>query len=216
MNDAPYTFDANGNLLSTGVMTNVWDAANRLTEVSRNNYTLRPIYNGLGDRVAQVSNGITTTFALDVQGLPEVIYTTPSTSSGQAGNAYPHLPGVIVAEKAGETRYLPGDGLGSVRQAIDELGAVVAYHEFDPYGNPIRHSQIRPFAFTGEWWQDEVALLHLRARWYSPGTGRFLSVDSVEGEPPYLYIGGNVVNRVDPSGLYPVRGCDNHCNGKSI
>ena len=33
---APYTFDANGNLLSTGVMTNVWDAANRLTEVSRN------------------------------------------------------------------------------------------------------------------------------------------------------------------------------------
>ena len=25
-----YTFDANGNLLSTGVMTNTWDAANRL------------------------------------------------------------------------------------------------------------------------------------------------------------------------------------------
>jgi hypothetical protein len=100
--DGVYTFDDNGNLFSTGVMTNVWDAANRLTEVSRNNYTLRPIYNGLGDRVAQVSNGITTTFALDVQGLPEVIYTGPSAGSGQVGNAYLHLPGVIVAEKAGE------------------------------------------------------------------------------------------------------------------
>jgi len=50
-------------------------------------------------------------------------YTTPSAGSGQAGNAYLHLPGVIVAEKAGETRYLPGDDLGSARQAIDELGA---------------------------------------------------------------------------------------------
>ena len=181
-----------------------------MTEVSRNNYTLRPIYNGLGDRVAQVSNGITTTFALDVQGLPEVIYTND-------GNAYLHLPGVIIAESAeGETRYLLGDGLGSVRQAIDELGAVVACNEYAPYGNPIRHSQICPFAFTGEWWEDEVGLLHLRARWYSPGTGRFLSVDSVEEEPPYQYVGGDVVNRVDPSGLYPVRGCDNHCNGKSI
>jgi hypothetical protein len=167
---APYTFDANGNLLSTGVMTNVWDAANRLTEVSRNNYTLQPIYNGVGDRVGQTVGVTTTHFALDVQGLPEVIYTSPSTSSGQAGNAYLHLPGVIVAEKAGETRYLLGDGLGSVRQAVDELGAVVAYHEYDPYGNPIRHSQIRPFAFTGEWWQDEVALLHLRARWYGETT----------------------------------------------
>ena len=30
-----YTFDANGNLLQTGVMTNSWDAANRLVETER-------------------------------------------------------------------------------------------------------------------------------------------------------------------------------------
>ncbi len=30
-----YTFDDNGNLLATGSMTNTWDAANRLTAVSR-------------------------------------------------------------------------------------------------------------------------------------------------------------------------------------
>jgi hypothetical protein len=76
--------------------------------------------------------GVTTTyFALDVQGLPEVIYTSE-------GNTYLHLPGVIVAESAeGEVRYLLGDGLGSVRQAVDETSAVVAYHKFDPYGKPL-------------------------------------------------------------------------------
>lgn len=42
------------------------------------------------------------------------------------------LPGVIVAESpAGEWRYLLSDGLRSIRQATDESGNVVAYHEFE-------------------------------------------------------------------------------------
>lgn len=38
---------------------------------------------------------------------------------------------MIVAQKAKEVRYLLSDGLGSIRQAVDETGAVVAYYEFD-------------------------------------------------------------------------------------
>jgi hypothetical protein len=46
---------------------------------------------------------------------------------------------VTVAESvAGERRYLLSDGLGSIRQAVDENGQVVAYHEFDPYGVPVQ------------------------------------------------------------------------------
>jgi hypothetical protein len=56
-----------------------------------------------------------------------------------AGETYFHLLGVIVTEKAGEVRYLLSDGLGSIRQAVDETGAVVAYSEFDPYGNPVQN-----------------------------------------------------------------------------
>lgn len=51
---------------------------------------------------------------------------------------YLHLPGLIVAENAaGDVRYLMPDGLGSVRQAVDEDATVVSYKEFDPYGNLI-------------------------------------------------------------------------------
>ena len=191
-----YSFDANGNLLTTGVMTNTWDAANRLIGTERNETALQPIYNGINDRVGQTVGTTVTNFALDVAaGLPEVIYTSE-------GNVYLHLPGVIMTENStGEVRYLLSDGLGSVRHAMDENGAVVAYNEFDPYGNPVQNGS-EPYGYTGEWWENDVGLLHLRARWYSPLTGTFLSVDPVESEPPYAYVRGNVVNRTDPSGRF--------------
>ena len=126
-------------------------------------------------------------------GLPEVIYTSDD-------DRYLHLPGLIVAESAaGELRYLMPDGLGSIRQAVDSQGQVTVYHEFDPYGSPVETGG-DPYGFTGEWWEEEVALLHLRARWYAPGVGVFLSRDPVEGEPPYAYVRGNPVNLTDPSG----------------
>jgi RHS repeat-associated protein len=205
-----YTFDNNGNLLATGVMTNSWDAANRLIETSRDDTTLEPVYNGIGDRVAQTVGGNTTYFALDVVGLPEVIYT------GE-GNAYLHLPGVIMAENdSGEVQYLLPDGLGSIRQTVDDTAAVAVYNEFDPYGNPIRNSEFgnSPFRFTGEWWQNEVGLLHLRARWYLPETGTFLSRDPWPGQvkwPQSLngweYVEGNPINLIDPSGQVISRTC---------
>ena len=199
-----YSFDANGNLLNSDTLTNTWDAANRLiNSINSTNPTnsLTPIYNGVNDRVGQTIGATTTHFALDVQALPEVIYTSPSTGSGQAGNAYLHLPGVIVAESStGETRYLLSDGLGSVRQAVDETAQVVAYYEFDPYGNPVNNTGGEPYGYTGEWYEGYTHLLHLRARWYSSESGTFLSVDPVESEPPYQYVGGNPIRWIDPSG----------------
>ncbi|RME58489.1 RHS repeat-associated core domain-containing protein [Candidatus Parcubacteria bacterium] len=108
---------------------------------------------------------------------------------------------IVTENNAGETRYLLGDGLGSIRQAVDDNAKVVAFQEFDPYGNPVAGDGGNPYGFTGEWWENDVGLLHLRARWYLPSTGTFLSVDPVESEPPYQYVRGNPVNRVDPSGL---------------
>jgi RHS repeat-associated protein len=147
--------------------------------------------------------GVTTTyFALDVMGLPEVIYTSE-------GNLYLHLPGVIMAESdTGEVRYLLGDGLGSVRQAVDENAALVAYHEFDPYGNPVDNTGGEPYGYTGEWWESDIGLLHLRMRWYSPDMGTFLSRDPWRGDMirphslnGYSYTYGNPINLTDPTGL---------------
>ena len=135
--------------------------------------------------------------------LPEVVYTDQDI-------AYLHLNGVIVADnESGELRYLLPDGLGSVRQALDEGGQPVSYYEFDPYGNPVDTTGGGdPYGYTGEWWDSATELLHLRARWYQPETGIFLSKDPWGGDiyqsqtlNGWSYVQGNPILRIDPSGL---------------
>jgi uncharacterized protein RhaS with RHS repeats len=49
----------------------------------------------------------------------------------------------------------------------------------------------------------ESSLQYLRARYYDPATGQFLSRDPLASltRSPYGYVGGNPLNGVDPSGL---------------
>jgi RHS repeat-associated protein len=55
----------------------------------------------------------------------------------------------------------------------------------------------------------ESGLIYLRARWYDPATGQFLSVDPLEGETgdAYSYAGDNPTNNTDPTGLCFVFSC---------
>src|SRR6266849_2716860 len=66
-------------------------------------------------------------------------------------------------------------------------------------------------AYRGEQYDPDLGLYYLRARYYSPATGRFLSRDPKEpcncGDVrhssslhKYLYAASDPVNRVDPSG----------------
>jgi YD repeat-containing protein len=77
-----YTWDANGNLLSDGARSSVYDAANRLTSVTSGTLTTTFEYDGLGNRMAQSVDGVETRYALDVAGgLPEVIVATTGGAS---------------------------------------------------------------------------------------------------------------------------------------
>jgi len=84
VNGTTYTWDNNGNLLYDGVRTYAYDAANRLTQVTQGATTYQYSYDGLGNRVAQTINGVTTRYALDVaDGLPEVIAATTNGVTSQ-------------------------------------------------------------------------------------------------------------------------------------
>jgi RHS repeat-associated protein len=94
---------------------------------------------------------------------------------------------------------------------VDALGAIVRTQSFDPYGNLLNSSgsTLTNYGFAGEW-TDATGLQYLRARYYSPVTGGFLSRDTFSGslnQPAtlnaYSYAGGNPILYTDPSGKCP-------------
>ncbi|NJO05366.1 MAG: hypothetical protein HC876_07490 [Chloroflexaceae bacterium] len=72
------------------------------------------------------------------------------------------------------------DGLGSVRQVLDEAGQPLVGSEltYTPFGIPQSGAQPALFGFTGEVQSIETGLVYLRARWYDPASGTFLSRSS--------------------------------------
>jgi RHS repeat-associated protein len=74
---------------------------------------------------------------------------------------------------------------------------------------PLWHagSGVSGYGFTGERWEAYSALVFLRARYYQPGTGRFVSPDTITpnfAKPStlnvFLYVDNNPMNYFDPSG----------------
>jgi RHS repeat-associated protein len=174
--------------------------ANRLTQVTQGSVTAQYVYNGDGVRTSKTVAGDTTEYALDLLAtLPVVISDTDAV----------YLYGLdIVAEQQTERLYYLHDGLGSVRQLVDTTGQVEANYAYDPFGVPVAEGdESNPYRYTGEAWDGEVELLYLRAKYYQPGTGRFVTRDPWVGDTrkpgtldAYLYALDNPVNLVDPTG----------------
>ena len=207
VNGQTYNWDNNGNLLSDGLRTYTYDHANRLTQVVSGTLTTQFTYNGAGDRVAKTVDGLTTDYVLDpAAGLTQVLQ---ETTTGQA-TSYLYGHDLLAQYDSGTWAYHVNDGLGSVRQLADPTGQVVQGYSFSPFGVPLGESGGEPYGYTGEQWDSDAALLYLQARWYVPGTGRFLTQDLWTGDwkrpaslHRYSYSNNNPTKYVDPSGFQP-------------
>jgi RHS repeat-associated protein len=96
--------------------------------------------------------------------------------------------------------------LGSLRQVVDATGGVESVSGYRPFGVAMEGGG-SGYGFTGEWADPYIKLVFLRARWYQPKDGRFLSQDTVmpDFQNPqsihlYTYVKNNPTNWVDPSG----------------
>ena len=100
--------------------------------------------------------------------------------------------------------YYEYDGEGSVRQLTSSAGTPTDTYEYDAFGNELNHTGITSnnYLYRGEQYDSDLSLYYLRARYYNPLTGRFLSVDSQagEGQRRYEYAGADPVNGMDPTG----------------
>jgi RHS repeat-associated protein len=202
-----HAWDENGNLVWDGVFSYTYDAANRLVVATNGITAVEYVYNGDGQRVAQVVGGVETRYTLDVAaGLAQVLVE----ETGGVAATYLYGLGRVAARRgSGAWRYYLHDGLGNVRAETSAAGTLLAVRSFSPFGEPIQNSDGgTPWGYTGEQWDGSAGLLYLRARYYSPALGRFISKDPFPGfaaRPQtinkYAYVTNNPVNLVDPSGL---------------
>jgi RHS repeat-associated protein len=63
--------------------------------------------------------------------------------------------------------------------------------------------------YTGKDFDEDAGLYYFNARWYDPGTGRFITEDPArDGISWYAYVANNPLRYVDPSGLRRVEDGD--------
>ncbi|MEA1976892.1 MAG: RHS repeat-associated core domain-containing protein, partial [Chloroflexota bacterium] len=99
-----------------------------------------------------------------------------------------------------------------VRQLVDVSNGVGAGRAYEPFGDNLVSTGVANsvYGFTGEW-ADATELVYLRARYYQPTQGRFISKDAWDGDiyspmtgNMWLYGLSNPINLTDPSGKYPI------------
>jgi RHS repeat-associated protein len=209
---SPETYDANGNTLTTGGKTFAYDSENHL--MSMNGGAVTMIYDGFGNRVSKTVGNVTTKYLVedDVNptGLPQVF---EESVNGVVLRTYTYglqrISENQVINNAWTTSFYGYDGFGSVRQLTNLSGTITDTYNYDAFGNLLSSPGPTPnnYLYRGEQYDPDLGLYYLRARYYNPATGRFLSRDPEDGNEfdvktlhKYLYAGGDPVNASDPTG----------------
>jgi RHS repeat-associated protein len=204
-------YDANGNTLtktdSTGTTTYSWDYDNRLTSVTLpgSGGTVSYRNDPFGRRIKKVSSSGTSIYAYDGDNLVE-----EANASGTAVARYSQGLNVdepLAMQRGGSTSYYETDGIGSVTGLTNAAGALAQTYTFDSFGNTTASSGslTNPFQYASREFDSEAMLYFMRARYFDPATGRFLSEDPLrfgaKAVDFYQYAYNSPTNATDPFGL---------------
>lgn len=120
----------------------------------------------------------------------------------------------IAVQRAGATRWLHLDPLGSARYFTDETGNVVGQIGYHPFGKErVRAGTAVARTFALHDFDEDTGLVYMGHRWYAPEMGRFVSPDPLylhspersDGDPVrlrlYTYVGNDPLGNTDPIGL---------------
>ena len=184
-----------------------------MTFSNTNGVSVSYTYDSDGNRVKKIVGGVTTQYLVDdlnPTGYPQVV---EELTNGAVSRTYTYgLQRISEAQSINGTwtpSFYGYDGLGTVRQLTSSTGAITDTFDFDSFGNEVHSTGTTPnvYLYRGEQYDSDLGLYYLRARYYNPLTGRFMSRDPEEGKTwdpkslhKYLYADGDPVNRLDPRG----------------
>lgn len=194
-----FTFDANGNTKMRGSSAYNYDNLDRLTSGDGFGFE----YDGLGN----IRSSGSKRYWIDIMGRGNVLAETDMSNNPTAYYLYGATGLEARILPNGSTEYYVSDYRGSVIAMVDASTAANITHkyQYDEFGNIVRQqeSDANPFRYVGKYgvmyFSDN--LYYMRARFYDPAIGRFLSEDPIWSTNLYPYADNNPVMRIDPDGL---------------
>lgn len=183
-----------------------YDAENQLASalVGKNKVLYK--YDASGYRTSKTVNGKTTNYIWDGDQIVLEL-----NEKGKVKKRYFRGDSLICSDsgEGTEPTYYVSNSHGDVVQLLNQEGTVIREYSYDAFGNEINPDKKddNPFRYAGEYYDKETASVYLRARYYSPASGRFMTRDTYTGEADdplslhlYAYCDNDGVNQVDPSG----------------
>ena len=195
------TYDDEGQMTSMGPIGLSYDYEHRLVSVWNSIYA----YDGSGNRLRATHNGVQTRYIYDLSGnlLAE------ADVNNNIIAYYVHGLGLLATITSdGQTFCYHFDASGNTIAVTDLSKVVRNAYAYESFGLVVEDKTFdQPFTFSGEFgvMQEPSGLYYMRARYYDPETGRFISEDPIGfagGDVNlFAYAGNNPVNRIDPFGL---------------
>lgn len=226
-----YVSDTDGRLTTqptsagAGFQRYVWDSLGRLTQVKPPTggsvivtYTYDPLdrlrlvdYGG-SNRVRFRYVGLTTSVA-------QTIDDATGTVSRNIGTGWGGERQLDWTGTNSNIRYYGTNAHHDTVWTASSTGSVSATLRYDPWGQLTSSTgaSLPDFRFQGSWHDATTSIAWVVTRWYAPALGRFLSEDSLLGDPTdppsrhlYAYSVGEPIGRWDPDGRwwYKVRSGD--------
>ena len=212
-----FDYDARGNLWhrtsGSNVTTYAYNAADQLTGVSAPGINATYGYDADGRRVKQTVGSAVTNYLWDeASPYGDVVY--EYNGSGSPLASYVSGGTQLISQTRGSTtNYFLQDGQNSTRALTNSSGTITDTYAYTAFGEIFNQSgtTTNSYLYTGQQYDSLTGLYSLRARYYNPALGRFLSQDmypvnfgnTVELNR-YVYTANSPINLTDPSGHFAV------------
>jgi RHS repeat-associated protein len=198
-----FGYDNEGQLATKASATYTFDLEHRLKSIAG---TTTFYYDGSGKRVKAVRGGAETRYVYDAGGnlLAE------ADANNIITKYYIHGLGLIAMVTPANAVYTYHfNAVGSTIAMTDSSQAMVNKYSYDPFGNVLNQQEgiSQPFKFIGEFgvMTEPNGFYYMRARYYDPQVGRFVSEDPIgfDGGDVNLmvYVSNNPILMIDPFGL---------------
>ena len=207
-----YTYDKQGNLIcrknDIGRTDYFYNGFNKMTGVSGENLTAEYTYDYSGLRTSKTVNGVFTQLVNDGQNV------SAQYVDGRVNCFYRGISLIGYTDSDSNANFYQFNAHGDVISVLDCFGNTVHSYDYNEFGKQKESAEnlflpqygmkadTNPFRYCGEYFDEETGFVYLRARYYSPDIGRFVSEDPIkDGNNWYVYCGNNPILFIDTTGL---------------